>query len=157
MEKKVIGIDVGGTNLRGALVGADGKIAKRMKIASGADLGIETVIKNLVSLIGGISEGEEEKVGCATIETSPAGEYRYFNPTTGLPASLEAAPTTSKDLSYFLAGNVAIDASGKVTVTAKVGGTIVGTVDIFVQPDSICISNIYTDTPTNPTPGDCTR
>ncbi|HKQ31940.1 MAG TPA: ROK family protein, partial [Thermodesulfobacteriota bacterium] len=59
MEKKVIGIDVGGTNLRGALVGADGKIKKRMKIASGADLGIETVISNLVSLIGSVSEGED--------------------------------------------------------------------------------------------------
>ncbi|KAB2832848.1 MAG: GNAT family N-acetyltransferase [Candidatus Dadabacteria bacterium] len=44
MEKKVIGIDVGGTNLRGALVGADGKITKRMKVASGAEQGIETVI-----------------------------------------------------------------------------------------------------------------
>ncbi len=106
---------------------------------------------------GRIDEGEEEKVGCGTIETTPAGEYRYFNPTTGLPASLEAAPTTSKNLSYFLAGNVAIDQSGKVTVTAKVGTTVVGTVDIFVQPDSICISNIYADTPANPTPGDCTR
>ncbi|HVY54376.1 MAG TPA: ROK family protein, partial [Thermodesulfobacteriota bacterium] len=30
-----------------------------MKIASGADLGIETVIDNLVNLIGGISEGEK--------------------------------------------------------------------------------------------------
>jgi len=58
MEKNVIGIDVGGTNLRGALVGADGKIKKRMKIASGADQGIETVIGNLVSLIGSVSEGE---------------------------------------------------------------------------------------------------
>ena len=49
MEKRVIGIDVGGTNLRGALVGPDGKIIKRMKIASDADEGIEAVIDNLVS------------------------------------------------------------------------------------------------------------
>jgi len=59
MNKTVIGIDVGGTNLRGALVSEDGKITKRMKVASGADHGIETVIENLVNLIGGISEGED--------------------------------------------------------------------------------------------------
>jgi len=59
MGKKVIGIDVGGTNLRGALVGEDGKIAKRMKVASEAHLGIEAVIKNLVSLIESISRGED--------------------------------------------------------------------------------------------------
>lgn len=59
MDKRVIGIDVGGTNLRGALVGEDGKITKRMKVASEAHLGIEAVIKNLVNLISGISEGED--------------------------------------------------------------------------------------------------
>ena len=59
MNKTVIGIDVGGTNLRGALVSEDGKITKRMKVASGADHGIETVIDNLVNLISGISEGED--------------------------------------------------------------------------------------------------
>ena len=58
MEKRVIGIDVGGTNLRGALVGPDGKIIKRMKIASQADQGIEAVIENLIRLIKNIGEGE---------------------------------------------------------------------------------------------------
>ena len=57
MEKRVIGIDVGGTNLRGALVGPDGKIIKRMKIASQADQGIEAVIENLIRLIKNIGEG----------------------------------------------------------------------------------------------------
>jgi glucokinase len=59
MEKKVIGIDVGGTNLRGALVGPDGKIINRMKIASDADQGIEAVIDNLVRLIKSIGGGED--------------------------------------------------------------------------------------------------
>ncbi len=59
MEKRVIGIDVGGTNLRGALVGTDGKILNRMKIASDADRGIEAVIDNLVRLIKGIGGGED--------------------------------------------------------------------------------------------------
>jgi glucokinase len=59
MEKRVIGIDVGGTNLRGALVGPDGKIINRMKIASDADQGIEAVIDNLVRLIKSIGGGED--------------------------------------------------------------------------------------------------
>jgi glucokinase len=59
MDKKVIGIDVGGTNLRGAVVSADGKILKRHKVASQANEGIEAVINNLVSLINGLSEGEQ--------------------------------------------------------------------------------------------------
>lgn len=59
MEKRVIGIDVGGTNLRGALVGSDGKIINRMKVASDADKGIEAVIGNLVRLIKNIGGGED--------------------------------------------------------------------------------------------------
>ncbi|HSC35316.1 MAG TPA: ROK family protein [Thermodesulfobacteriota bacterium] len=59
MDKRVIGIDVGGTNLRGALVSTDGKIINRMKIASDADKGIDAVIDNLVRLIKGIGGGEE--------------------------------------------------------------------------------------------------
>lgn len=59
MEKKVIGIDVGGTNLRGALVSPDGKIINRMKIASDADHGIEAVVDNLVRLIKNIGGGED--------------------------------------------------------------------------------------------------
>lgn len=59
MDKRVIGIDVGGTNLRGALVDSDGKIIKRLKTASQADEGIEAVINNLVSLIRSIGEGAD--------------------------------------------------------------------------------------------------
>lgn len=59
MDKRVIGIDVGGTNLRGALVTREGKILKRMKIASEADKGIDAVVDNLVKLIKSVGEGED--------------------------------------------------------------------------------------------------
>jgi glucokinase len=59
MGTKVIGIDVGGTNLRGALVDTDGKILERHKVPSQASDGIEAVINNLASLINGLSEGEQ--------------------------------------------------------------------------------------------------
>jgi len=58
MVDKVIGIDIGGTNLRGALANKDGDILKRMKILSHADQGIEKLIDNLAGFIKDISEGE---------------------------------------------------------------------------------------------------
>ena len=58
MVDKVIGIDIGGTNLRGALANKDGDILKRMKISSHADQGIEKLIDNLAGFIKDISEGE---------------------------------------------------------------------------------------------------
>jgi glucokinase len=59
MVDKVIGIDIGGTNLRGALVNKDGNILKRMKISSQADQGIDKLIDNLAGFIKDISEGED--------------------------------------------------------------------------------------------------
>ncbi len=58
MADKVIGIDIGGTNLRGALVDREGNILKRMKILSEADQGINKLIDNLAGFIKDISEGE---------------------------------------------------------------------------------------------------
>ena len=58
MVDKVIGIDIGGTNLRGALVSTEGEILKRMEISSQADQGINKVIENLAGFIKDISEGE---------------------------------------------------------------------------------------------------
>ncbi len=56
MDKRVIGIDLGGTNLRGAVVTQDGHIIKRMKIHSEAHKGIDAVVDNLVNLINAIDE-----------------------------------------------------------------------------------------------------
>jgi len=53
-----VGIDVGGTNLRSALIAEDGNIIKRLSVLSEADKGIDSVIKNLASLIEEIIEGE---------------------------------------------------------------------------------------------------
>jgi glucokinase len=59
MDKRAIGVDVGGTNLRGALVGSDGKILKRLKVSSQASEGIEAVIDKLVDLIKELGEGAD--------------------------------------------------------------------------------------------------
>ena len=59
MSDKVIGIDIGGTNLRGALVDSNGNIHKRMEILSEADQGIDRLIDNLANFIADISKGEK--------------------------------------------------------------------------------------------------
>lgn len=58
MKNKVVGIDVGGTNLRAALINENGEIIKRLTVPSGADKGIELVVENLGNLIEEIKEGE---------------------------------------------------------------------------------------------------
>ncbi|MGB2691560.1 MAG: ROK family protein [Thermodesulfobacteriota bacterium] len=59
MSDKVIGIDIGGTNLRGALVDSKGNIHKRMEVLSEADQGINKLIENLANFIADISKGEK--------------------------------------------------------------------------------------------------
>jgi len=59
MSDKVIGIDIGGTNLRGAVVDKEGNIHNRMKILSEADQGIDVLIDNLAGFIREISKGEK--------------------------------------------------------------------------------------------------
>jgi len=100
-------------------------------------------------------QGEEEYVGCATITSDPAGEYRYFGDT-GLPAPLAQVPetTTGKGEARFVAGNVP---PGKCTLKAWVKGQEVGSASLFTFADSICINNIYTQGTSNPTPADCTK
>jgi len=51
MKKNVIGVDVGGTNLRAALINENGTIISRNSSPSEAKKGIDHVIKNLINLI----------------------------------------------------------------------------------------------------------
>ena len=61
--KKVVGIDIGGTNIRAAVVDAEGKILAREKTKSGAREGIEKLILNLKNIINDLSEYGAEAVG----------------------------------------------------------------------------------------------
>lgn len=51
METKILGIDIGGTNLRGGIVDINANITDRKKIYSGADEGISALIDNLTGFI----------------------------------------------------------------------------------------------------------
>lgn len=54
MNKYVIGIDIGGTNLRGAVVDSKGKILKKYSLSSEANVGIDNLINNLIDLINNL-------------------------------------------------------------------------------------------------------
>ena len=58
MNKAVIGADIGGTNLRAALIDRNGKILSRKSRSSDAKKGIEYVMKNLILLLTEILEYE---------------------------------------------------------------------------------------------------
>lgn len=51
MDKYVIGLDIGGTNMRGALIDGDEERVDELKIPSEANLGIEKLIDNLTDFI----------------------------------------------------------------------------------------------------------
>jgi hypothetical protein len=102
----------------------------------------------------------EEMVGCATIESTPAGDYRYFDPLTGRPTFLDKADQTSKTLSYFLAANIPAGpatAPASAKVDAMIAGAVAGTTNIWAIEGAICIQNVYVTGAANPTPGGCTK
>lgn len=139
-EETLWAVSVNGYNMAAALAGFTPDPAKA--IVAGAIYWVN-------------NQGEEEFVGCATITSDPAGEYRYFGDT-GLPAPLAQVPetTTGKGEARFVAGNVP---PGKCTLKAWVKGQEVGSATLFTFADSICINNIYTEGTSNPTPADCTK
>ncbi|HML95549.1 MAG TPA: ROK family protein [Thermodesulfobacteriota bacterium] len=64
MGKTVIGMDIGGTNLRGALVTPEGRILRQLRIASDADDGIDAVVENIAGLVNELGgEGGVSGVG----------------------------------------------------------------------------------------------
>ncbi len=63
MKTNILGIDIGGTNLRGAVVSSNGEIIARDKTASNADKGIKELIERLVSFIEKFEEYELDAIG----------------------------------------------------------------------------------------------
>lgn len=61
--KNVIGIDIGGTNIRAAAVNPDGKILHRIKVKSDARDGIEHLLKNLGEVITCFTDYQTECIG----------------------------------------------------------------------------------------------
>ncbi|MGH7885289.1 MAG: ROK family protein [Thermodesulfobacteriota bacterium] len=63
MKKNVLGIDIGGTNLRGAVISQNGDVITRDKIASNADKGIDALIETLEKFINKFDKHRLEAIG----------------------------------------------------------------------------------------------
>lgn len=61
--QNIIGIDLGGTNIKTALVSLDGKIIKKCEIPTQAKKGIKTVINNIISAIKKVKSGSVVGIG----------------------------------------------------------------------------------------------
>ncbi len=61
--KQVLGIDVGGTNLRGAVVNEKGEIFSKKQTKSDAKEGIDKVVKNLVAFIEDFNKFKPSAIG----------------------------------------------------------------------------------------------
>lgn len=61
--KKVLGIDIGGTNLRGALLSEDGKVIKRDRVPSNAGRGIDYLVDTLAKFIKNFDDQNPDCIG----------------------------------------------------------------------------------------------
>ena len=61
--KNVIGIDIGGTNIRAAVVNSNGEILHQIKVKSNARDGIEHLLKNLGEVITSFADFQTECIG----------------------------------------------------------------------------------------------
>ena len=76
-----IGIDLGGTNIKGALVSAKGEILKEHSIPTRVDLGPEAVVGRIGQVIAQLSIGEDTVggvgVGCPGTVDDASGIVRF--------------------------------------------------------------------------------
>ena len=77
---KYLGIDVGGTNLKGAIVTENGEIVKEAHCPTHAEQGADAVAESVAGLIRQLSDGEEIAgvgLGCPGIVDDESGEIVY--------------------------------------------------------------------------------
>ncbi len=74
MKRKFLGIDIGGTNLRGKIISEDGKPLAERKTCSDAHMGISRLIENLSSFIKGFPCEEVSAIGIGIPGTIDRGD-----------------------------------------------------------------------------------
>ena len=62
MEKVYIGIDFGGTSIKGGIVTADGKILYKSSVPTDAKEGVKKVISNIVKLIRDLEAHNDDEI-----------------------------------------------------------------------------------------------
>ena len=68
MKEYAFGIDLGGTNIKGALVSAKGEILKEHSIPTRVDLGPEAVAERIGQVIAQLSIGEDTVGGVDEVQ-----------------------------------------------------------------------------------------
>jgi glucokinase len=63
MADLVVGLDLGGTQLRAALIDRDGVLVRRAAVRSAATAGPETVVGQMAALVATVTDGVAERVG----------------------------------------------------------------------------------------------
>ena len=63
MKRKFLGIDIGGTNLRGKIISDEGDVLEEGKTRSDAHMGISSLMENLAGFIKGFSREEISAIG----------------------------------------------------------------------------------------------
>ena len=66
-----IGIDLGGTNIKGALVSAEGNILQECSVPTCVDLGPEAVASRIGQVIAQLSDGEAAIGGVGLVPSNP--------------------------------------------------------------------------------------
>lgn len=69
--EQVIAVDLGGTNIRGALVGRDGAIIRRASMATEAAQGPDAVIRRIIDVIGRVADGTDARVPVGIASPGP--------------------------------------------------------------------------------------
>lgn len=63
MKRKFLGIDIGGTNLRGKIISEEGDVLGEGKTRSDAHMGISSLMENLAGFVKGFSKEEISAIG----------------------------------------------------------------------------------------------
>jgi len=107
----------------------------------------------VVGRVAFTTDEDDESVGCATVESTPAGSFFYFDPETGMPAPSATAPQTSIETSYFVGINIA---PGNTVFSAVTGQGKIGEASYHVFADRVTDRvKIAIAGETNPTPPGC--
>ena len=74
MKRKFLGIDIGGTNLRGKIISEEGNVLGEGKTRSDAHMGISQLMENLAGFIKGFSGEEISAIGIGVPGTVDRGD-----------------------------------------------------------------------------------
>ena len=77
--KHIVGVDLGGTNIKTALITSNGKIIKKYEIPTQTEKGTKTVISNIISSIKKVKQGKVIGIGIGSPGPLDYKKGDYYN------------------------------------------------------------------------------